>query len=118
MQEDADVDLLKEGDFVAVKLENYRRTPVIGKVFEVNEDEFVICYWKGSYNKEWIPHTLPARRGDEESRLWTQQLPKSCIICFRFTLDDSSKLLPGTKSYLKKAYKDTNKQSSQEQSMI
>ena len=115
MQEDADVDLLKEGDFVAVKLENYRRTPVIGKVFEVNEDGFVICYWKGSYNKEWIPYTLPARRGDEDSRLWTQQLPKSCIICFGFTLDGCSKLLPGTKSYLKKAYKDTNKQSSQEQ---
>ena len=48
MQEVADVDLLKEGDFVAVKLENYRRTPVIGKVFEVKEDGFVICYWKGS----------------------------------------------------------------------
>ena len=53
MQENADVDLLKEGDFVAVELENYHRTPVIGKVFEVNEDGFVICYWKGSYNKEW-----------------------------------------------------------------
>ena len=108
MQENADVNLLKEGDFVAVELENYRRTPVIGKVFEVNEDGFVICYWKGSYNKEWTPHTLPTRRGDKESRLWTQQLPKSGILCFEFTLDDSSKLLPGTKSYLKKAYKDTN----------
>ena len=42
MQEVADVDLLKEGDFVAVKLENYRRTPVTGKVFEVKEDGFVI----------------------------------------------------------------------------
>ena len=48
MQEVADDDLLKEGDFVAVKLENYRRTPVTGKVFEVKEDGFVICYWKGS----------------------------------------------------------------------
>ena len=27
MQEVTDVDLLKEGDFVAVKLENYRRAP-------------------------------------------------------------------------------------------
>ena len=109
VQENADVNLLKEGDFVAVELENYHRTPVIGKVFELNEDGFVICYWKGSYNKEWTPHTLPAHRGDKESRLWTQQLPKSCILCFGFTLDDSSKLLPGTKSYLKKAYKNTNK---------
>ncbi|XP_015754509.1 PREDICTED: uncharacterized protein LOC107334120 [Acropora digitifera] len=76
VQENADVNLLKEGDFVAVELENYYRTPVIGKVFEVNEDGFVICYWKGSYNKEWTPHTLPARRGDKESRFLTQQLPK------------------------------------------
>ena len=58
-------------------------------------------------------HTLLARRGDKESLLWTQQLPKSCIVFFGFTLDDNSKLLTGTKSYLKKAYKDTNKHSSQ-----
>ena len=72
MQENADVDLLREGDFVAV--ENYRRTAVIGKVIEVNEDGFVI-----SYNKEWASDTLPALRGDKESLLWIQQLPKSCI---------------------------------------
>ena len=82
MQENADVNLLKERDFVAVELVNYRRTPVIGKVFEVNEDAFVICYWKGSYNKEWKPYMLPARRGDKESRLWTEQLPKSCILYY------------------------------------
>ena len=29
-------------------------------------------------------------------------------VCVGFTLDDSSKLLQGTKSYLKKAYNDTN----------
>ena len=46
MQEDLNVDLLQEGDFVAVKLENCRKHPVIGKVFEVKE--YVICYWKGS----------------------------------------------------------------------
>ena len=47
MQENADVDLLKEGDFVAVELENYHSSPVIGKVFEVNEDGFVIYNWRG-----------------------------------------------------------------------
>ena len=113
MQENADVDLLKEGDFVAVELKNYHRTLVIGKVFEVNKDRFVICYWKAPYNKEWTLHTLPARRGDKESGLWTWQLLKSCIVCFEFTLDDNSKLLLGMKSYLKKAYEDTKKCSSQ-----
>lgn len=105
VQENVDVDLLQEGDFVAVELENYRKRPVIGKVFEVNKDGFVICYWKGSYNKEWRPHTLPARRGSNENQLWTQQLPKTCIKCFGFSLDENSKLLPGTKAFLKKAYK-------------
>ena len=38
VQENVDVDLLQEGDFVAVELENYCKRPVIGKVFEVNED--------------------------------------------------------------------------------
>ena len=97
MQEDVNVNLLQEGDFVAIKLANYRKHPIIGKALEVNDDGFVICYWKGSYNKEWAPHTLPARRGSSGNNLWTQQLPKSCIICFGFSLDENSKLLPGTK---------------------
>ena len=71
----------------------------------VAEDGFVICYWRGSYNKEWRPHTLPARRGSNENQLWTQQLPKTCIKCFGFSLDENSKLLPGTKAVLRKAYK-------------
>lgn len=115
MQENVNVDLLKEGDFVAVKLANYKKYPVIGKVFEVNEDGFVICYWKGSYNKEWTPQTLPARRGSNTNQLWTQQLPKSCIICFGFSLDENSKLLAGTKAYLKKAYKADNESASEAQ---
>ena len=109
MQEDVNVNLLQEGDFVAIKLENYRKHPIIGKALEVNDDGFVICYWKGSYNKEWAPHTLPPRRGSSAgNQLWTQQLPKSCIICFGFSLDQNSKLLPGTKAYLKKEYKEDN----------
>ena len=106
MQEDANVNLLHEGDFVAIKLENYRKHPIIGNSLEVNDDDFVICYWKGSYNKEWAPHTL--RRGSSGNQLWTQQLPKSCIICFGFSLDETSKLLPGTKAYLRKEYKEDN----------
>ena len=82
----------KEDDFVPVELENYHRAPVIENISEVNEDGFLICYWKGSYNKEWTSYTLPACRGDKESQLWTQQLPKSCIICFRFTLDAEYKI--------------------------
>ena len=64
------------------------RALAIGKVFEVNEDGFVICYWRGCYNKEWASHVVPAaHRGDKESRLWIQQLPKSCITSFGFTLE-------------------------------
>ena len=61
-------------ELVAVELENYRRTPVIGRVFEVNEDGFLSVY-----NNEWASDSLLALKGDEESRLWIQQLPKSCI---------------------------------------
>ena len=93
---------------MAIKLEIYRKHPIIGKALEVNDDGFVICYWKGSYNKEWAPHTLPARRGSSANQLWTQQLPKSCIICFGISLDENSKLLPGTKAFLRKEYKEDN----------
>ena len=72
---------------------------------EVNEDEFVICY-----SKQWASDTLPALRRDKESRLWIKQLPKT--VASRTTLDDTSKPLPGIKSYLKNPYKDTNKHSS------
>lgn len=99
------MNLLQEGHFVAVSLANYKKKPVIGKVIEVKDSGFTICYWKGSYNKEWSPQTLPARRGVPSAELWTQELPKSCIVCFGFSLDEHSKLLPGTKSFLRKAYK-------------
>ena len=108
MQEDVNVNPLQEGDFVAIKLENYRKHPIIGKALEVNDDGFVICSWKGSYNKEWAPHTPPARRGSTGNQLLNQHLPKSCIIWFGFSLDENSKLLPGTKAYLKKEYKEDN----------
>ena len=37
MQEDVNVNLLQEGDFVAIKLANYRKHPIIGKALEVND---------------------------------------------------------------------------------
>lgn len=43
------------GAFVAVNLEGYENKPVIGKVLEKMEDGFVIEYWKGSWNKKWVP---------------------------------------------------------------
>jgi len=46
------------------------------------------------------PQPFPARRGSNANHLWTQQLPNSCIICFGFSLDENSKLLP--KAYLRK----------------
>ena len=41
------------------KLAYYRRTPVIGKVFEVNEDGFIICYWRDFAIKNGHPTRFP-----------------------------------------------------------
>jgi len=40
---------LQVGCFVAVYLENYDKAPAIGNVVSVEEDNFQIHYWKGSY---------------------------------------------------------------------
>ena len=46
------------GAFVAVNLEGYESKLVIGKVLEKIEDEYVIEYWKGSWNKKWVPNCI------------------------------------------------------------
>ena len=53
MQEDINLDLLQEGDFdfVAIKLQNYRKHLILGKALDVNVDGFVMCHLNGSYNK-------------------------------------------------------------------
>ena len=104
VQENADVDLSREGDFVAVELENYPRTAVTGKVFEVNEDGFVICC-----NREWPLTRFLHLQGVRKAGYGYSNYQK---VASHITLDDTLRLLPGMKSYLKNAYKDTNKQSS------
>jgi len=107
VQEDVNVNLLQEGDFVVIKLENHCKHPIVDKALKFNYG-FVICYWNGSYNKEWATHTLTASRRSNGNQLWTWQLPNSCSICFEFSLDAKSKFLPGTKAYFSKEYKEDN----------
>jgi hypothetical protein len=74
------------------------KPPVIGKVLEVTEDTFKLCYWKGSWRKEWMPWKV----GNE---LWvSDELPKSSIILVDFQFDSTGKLQSGTKKYLRREY--------------
>ena len=91
------LDALKENVFVAVHLQEYKRVPVIGKVKSVEGNNFEIEYWKGSWCKEW---TLWIYNG----AVWTNILPKTCILLVDFSLDKNCKLPNEIKKYLQDTY--------------
>ena len=93
------LDNLEVGSLVAVKLVNYAKEPVIGKVQQVHADSFTLQYWRGTYNGKWAPQTLP-----RSQRPWVDELPKSCIILCMFSLTDDNKLLLSTKRHLRDEY--------------
>jgi len=91
---------LQAGCFVAVFLENFDKTPVIGKVMSVGDTFFQLHYWKGSFGGKWSPQHLPRRRAEP----WLEDLPKSCVVCCGFDLTEDGKLMPSTKTFLKNRY--------------
>ena len=90
---------------MAVALLNYKKEPIIVKVLQVGEMTVKLQYLKGSYNRPSVPLYLPGRSGRPQE-LWTDNLPKSCVILSNFQLDDNNVLVAGTKAYLRKAYKE------------
>jgi hypothetical protein len=46
---------IKESSFVAVSLLDHKDVPVIGKVLQKKKKTITIHYWKGSWNKRWVP---------------------------------------------------------------
>ena len=99
---------LVAGSFVAVNLANWSKTPVIGKITAIGDETFTIHYWKGSYNSEWQPDLYRARGNQPVP--WLQELPKTAIILANFELSDKSRLLRGTKKYLKNSYMELQQQ--------
>ena len=87
---------LKEGVFVAVHIKDSKKIPVIGKVKAVGEDTFSVEYMKGSWRKAWRPWNV---RG----KIWSDNLPKACIILVDFALDND-KLKAETVAFLKHKY--------------
>ena len=98
--------LLKVGVFVSVRLENYKRIPIIGKVIGIEDDRFQIEYWKGTWYSEWKPHLYNAKNSGLIP--WTDSLPKECIIFLGFDLDGEAKLTRPNRKYLKERYASFN----------
>ena len=87
--------------FVALYFANYDKLPCIGKVLAVEEDNFKVHYWKGTYCGKWTPQHVPRQK----SRPWVEILPKSCIVCSSFELTEDNKLIkPSTRKFLKERY--------------
>ena len=86
--------------FVAMYFANYDKLPCIGKVLAVEEDNFKVHYWKGTYCGKWTPQHVPRQK----SRPWVEILPKSCIVCSSFELTEDNKLMPSTRKFLKERY--------------
>ena len=77
---------LKEDAFVAVHIEGYNKVPMLGKVRSLDTSTFKLEYWRGTWRTEWKPWKLS--NGD----IWTDTLPKSCILLVDFVLDGNNKL--------------------------
>lgn len=95
-------DHVRVSTFVAVSLLNYENVPVIGKVLEKEENLVKIHYWKGSWNKKWIPWEI-------NGKPWTDDLPKDCVYLAAFELDKESKLQRDTKRKMREFIKNKNK---------
>jgi len=96
---------IQVGKMVAVLLEDWTKTPVIGKVANVDDDEtFTIAYWKGSYNSEWTPHLRYSKKTKTHDP-WTQNLPKQCVALVGFELLNG-RLQTTTKQFLRSLYKE------------
>ena len=71
--------------------------PVIGRILEVNGDDFKLQYWKGSWRKEWQPWIKA------DGHIWEDTLPVSCLVLVDFKLNNG-KLRSATSKYLKEKY--------------
>ena len=71
--------------FVAVSLLDYDANPVIGKILKKRREIFKIHYWKGSWNKKWIPWLTGGER-------YVYKLSNGCIYLTAFELDNELKL--------------------------
>ena len=87
---------------MAVNIRDSKKVPVLGKVIAVEETEFKIEYWKGSWRTEWKPWLL------QNGKPWTNTLPKECILLVDFELDGKNMLASETYKYLRKTYKKLN----------
>lgn len=86
--------------FVALHFSNFERELVIGKVISIEDNSFVVHYWKETYLGQWSPQHVPYRRAQP----WVERLPKTCIVCSSFQLTEDSKLKPSTRNFLKDRY--------------
>lgn len=100
------LELLAPDIFVAIHISNYTKVPVVGKVLEVNENDFKIHYWQGSYSKPWKQHVLMHKK---KSVPWTAVLPQQSIILCGFQLDENFKLPECSRKHLKRWYHEHRK---------
>ena len=100
LQVEDHLEQLAVGCFVAVALSNWKKTPVIGEVVNLEGEMFTIHYWKWSYNRPWEPHNHL-----QSNQPWTDVLPKNCILLANFELEDNNRIGAGTKKYLQQQYK-------------
>lgn len=90
---------LEVGCFVAMFFENSDEIPCIGKVLELEEEHFTVHYYKGTYGGKWTPRHVPRKKHVP----WNERLPKSCIVCCNFTMEND-RLEIAFRKFLKERY--------------
>ena len=67
---------IQEGCLVAMYFDNWNKDPVIGEVFDVEDEHFLVHYWKGTYNVKWSPQQIHMKRSEP----WLERLPKTFLL--------------------------------------
>jgi hypothetical protein len=89
--------------FVALNMSEYKEKPQIGNVKSVSENTLEIEWYNGSWTTTWKVHKI--RKG-RELVVWKEEVPKSSVVLFDFSLTPNNKLREATRKELKRVYED------------
>ena len=86
---------------MAVLTETLAEAPWLARVEEVKENDLLIVWMEGSYNKSWKPATIRKGRRIVE---WNDTVPIHTVILSGFTLNANNRLAKDVIRLIKESY--------------
>ena len=96
-----DIDIAKEGEYIAVVSNKYDDRPLLGRVTGVKQDKVIIDWMVGSYSGTW--REWRGRSGGK-AVIYSDTIMKQDIVLRNITLTKSHRLKPEQVTCLKELY--------------